>query len=382
MYLKKLMERRAELEAQMSTLLQTGEAEERALSEEEQNAFDAAEAEIRTIDATIERYQRNRNAPQPQEGGNDDVAAQEERAFVDYIMGRAQEIRTGEQDFTVGNNGAIIPTTIANRIIKAVKDRCPILAGATLFRDKGTLKVPVYGNANSTHNITVGYGTEFSDLTADAGAFSSVDLGGYLVGALTLVSRKLQNNAAFDVVEYVVNEMAERISIFVEGELLAGTGHTNNHCAGALLTTNTMNAGSTSAISCDNLIDLQAKVKQAYQANACWTMNPATWSVIKKLKDGNGRYLVQDDFTGDFPYRLLGKPVYLSDNMPTIASAAKAVLYGDYSGLAVKISEELNIQVLQEKYATMHAIGVVGWMEIDSIVCDNQKLAALVMSAG
>ena len=382
MYLKKLMERRAELEAQMSTLLQTGEAEERALSEEEQNAFDAAEAEIRTIDATIERYQRNRNAPQPQEGGNDDVAAQEERAFVDYIMGRAQEIRTGEQDFTVGNNGAIIPTTIANRIIKAVKDRCPILAGATLFRDKGTLKIPVYGNANSTHNITVGYGTEFSDLTADAGAFSSVDLGGYLVGALTLVSRKLQNNAAFDVVEFVVNEMAERIAIFVEGELLAGTGHTNNHCAGALLTTNTMNAGSTSAISCDNLIDLQAKVKQAYQANACWTMNPATWSVIKKLKDGNGRYLVQDDFTGDFPYRLLGKPVYLSDNMPTIASAAKAVLYGDYSGLAVKISEELNIQVLKEKYATMHAIGVVGWMEIDSIVADNQKLAALVMSAG
>lgn len=382
MYLKKLMERRAELEAQMSTLLQTGEAEERALSEEEQNAFDAAEAEIRTIDATIERYQRNRNAPQPQEGGNDDVAAQEERAFVDYIMGRAQELRSGEQDFTVGNNGAIIPTTIANRIIKAVKDRCPILAGATLFRDKGTLKIPVYGNANSTHNITVGYGTEFSDLTADAGAFSSVDLGGYLVGALTLVSRKLQNNAAFDVVEFVVNEMAERIAIFVEGELLAGTGHTNNHCAGALLTTNTMNAGSTSAISCDNLIDLQAKVKQAYQANACWTMNPATWSVIKKLKDGNGRYLVQDDFTGDFPYRLLGKPVYLSDNMPTIASAAKAVLYGDYSGLAVKISEELNIQVLKEKYATMHAIGVVGWMEIDSIVADNQKLAALVMSAG
>ena len=382
MYLKKLMERRAELEAQMSTLLQTGEAEERALSEEEQNAFDAAEAEIRTIDATIERYQRNRNAPQPQEGGNDDVAAQEERAFADYIMGRAQELRSGEQNFTVGNKGAIIPTTIANRIIKAVKDRCPILAGATLFRDKGTLKIPVYGNANSTHNITVGYGTEFSDLTADAGAFTSVDLGGYLVGALTLVGRKLQNNAAFDVVEFVVNEMAERIAIFVEGELLAGTGHTNNHCAGALLTTNTMNAGSTSEISADNLIDLQAKVKQAYQANACWTMNPATWSEVKKLKDGNGRYIVQDDFTGDFPYRLLGKPVYLSDNMPTIASAAKAVLYGDYSGLAVKISEELNIQVLQEKYATMHAIGVVGWMEIDSIVCDNQKLAALVMSAG
>ena len=84
---------------------------------------------------------------------------------------------------------------------------------------------------------------------------------------------------------------------------------------------------------------------------------------------------------GQFPYRLLGKPVYLSDNMPTIASGAKAVLYGDYSGLSVKISEELNVQVLLEKYATQHAIGIVGWMEIDSAVADAQKLAVLVMSA-
>ena len=380
MYLKKLMESRAELEAQMNTLVQTGEAEERALSEEEQAAFDAAEKEIRAIDATIERYNRNRNAPQAQAAGGEDAAALEERAFADYVMGRAQEMRNGEQNFTVGNNGAIIPTTIANRIIKAVKDRCPILAGATLYRDKGNLKIPVYGNANSTHNISVGYGADFTELTADAGAFTSVDLGGYLVGALTLVGRKLQNNAAFDVVEFVVNEMAERIAIFVEGELLAGTGHIDNHCEGALATTNTVLAGSVSAISADNLVDLQAKVKQAYQANACWTMHPNTWSVVKKLKDGNGRYLVQDDFASQFPYRLLGKPVYLSDNMPTIASAAKAVLYGDYSGLSVKISEELNVQVLLEKYATQHAIGIVGWMEIDSAVADAQKLATLVMS--
>lgn len=380
MYLKKLMERRAELEAQMNTLVQTGEAEERALSEEEQASFDAAEKEIRAIDATIERYNRNRNAPQAQNASGEDAAALEERAFADYIMGRAKEMRTGEQNFTVGNNGAIIPTTIANRIIKAVKDRCPILAGATLYRDKGNLKIPVYGNANSTHNISVGYGADFSELTADAGAFTSVDLGGYLVGALTLVGRKLQNNAAFDVVEFVVNEMAERIADFVEGELLAGTGHTNNHCEGALATTNTVLAGSVSDISADNLIDLQAKVKQAYQANACWTMHPNVWSMVKKIKDGNGRYLVQDDFTGEFPYRLLGKPVFLSDNMPTIASAAKAVLYGDYSGLSVKISEELNVQVLLEKYATQHAIGIVGWMEIDSVVADAQKLAVLVMS--
>lgn len=304
---------------------------------------------------------------------------QELRSFAGFIRGTVNQMRAGEQNFNVANNGALLPTSIANRIIEAVRDMCPILAGADVYHVSGTLKIPVYGKANTTHGIAVGYGADFSELTADAGAFTSVDLSGYLVGALSLVGRSLLNNADIDLVSFVVRKMAEAVSVFVEGELLAGTGATG-HCTGALSTTNTMNAGSVSAITADNLIDLQAKVKQAFQARAVWTMHPLTWTAIKKLKDKNDRYLVQDDITGEFPYRLLGKPVYLSDNMPTIASAAKAVLYGDYSGLSVNIRENMSIEVLREKYATQHAVGVVAWMELDSKVSDPQKLATLVMS--
>ena len=382
MYLKELNERKADLAAQMAAIVQTGETENRALTDEEQKAFDQMEAEIRSIDATIERYQRNRAAAQQpqQEPGGENAAAAEERAFANYIRGTAMELRSGEQNLDIAGSSAIIPTTIANRIIQAVKDRCPILAGCDLYHVKGKLRIPVWGNANSTHNIAVGYSADFTELTADAGKFTSVNLDGYLSGALALVGRQLVNNAAFDVVQFVVDYMAEEISTWAEGELIAGTGHSNDHCEGALSTTNTINAGSTSDISADNLIDLQACVKQVYQKDACWTMHPATWTLVKKLKDGNGRYLVQDDFTGEMPYRLLGKPVYLSEAMPQIASAAKAVLYGDYKGLAAKIGEELNVQVLREKYATQHAIGVVGWLEIDSAVANPQKLATLTMS--
>lgn len=307
---------------------------------------------------------------------------QELRAFAGFIRGTVVQMRAGEQNFSLTNNGALLPTSIANRIIEAVRDMCPILAGADVYHVSGTLKIPVYGKANTTHDIAVGYGADFSELTADAGAFTSVDLTGYLVGALSLVGRSLLNNADIDLVSFVVRKMAESISVFVEGELLTGTGSANNHCTGALSTTNTMNAGSVSAISADNLIDLQAKVKQAFQSKAVWTMHPSTWVAIKKLKDKNDRYLVQDDITGEFPYRLLGKPVYLSDNMPIIASAAKAVLYGDYSGLSVNIRESMTVEVLREKYATQHAVGVVAWMELDSKVSDPQKLATLVMSTG
>ena len=378
--LKALMEKRDELKNDMENLVGKADAEARAMSDEETAAFDAAEQEIQAIDETIARQERasqldSRSIPTDTE----ERAAEDERVFTDYILGRVSEMRAGEQNVTMATNGAIIPTTIANRIIKEVKDRCPILARATIYNVKGTLKVPVWGKANTSHDIAVGYQTEFTEITADSGKFTSVDLGGYLAGALTLIGRSVENNSAFSVVDFIISQMAEAIATWLEGQLLTGTG--SSAAQGALATTNTLTTAAAAAITADELIDLQTKVKQAYQANACWTMNPATFTLVKKLKDGNNRYLLQDDLTGEFPYRLLGKPVFLSDNMPAVAASAKTVLYGDYSGLSVNFRENISIQVLREKYATQHAIGVVSWFEFDSRVTDNQKLAVLVQKS-
>ena len=377
--LKALMERREELRQNMETLVSTADTECRAMTEEEAAQFDAAESEIRAIDATIEREERTRgvsNLPAPTDA--EERAAAEESAFVDYVMGRVSELRAGEQNLTMANNGAIIPTSIADRIVTAVRDRCPILSGATIYRVNGTLKVPVWGKANTTHDIAVGYQTEFTELTADSGKFTSVDLSGYLAGALTLIGNSVENNSVFNVTDFIINQMAEEIALFLEKELLNGT---SGKATGALSTPTVVTAASATAITADELIELQAQVKQVYQANACWTMAPETFTSLKKLKDSNGRYLLQDDVTGEFPYRLLGKPVYLSDNMPKLAAGASAVLYGDYSGLSVNLREDISIQVLREKYATQHAIGVVAWFEFDSKVTDSQKLAVLNMKS-
>lgn len=377
--LKALMERREELRQNMETLVSTADTECRAMTEEETAQFDAAESEIRAIDATIEREERTRGVPNlPAPTAAEERAAAEESAFVDYVMGRVSELRAGEQNLTMANNGAIIPTSIADRIVTAVRDRCPILSGATIYRVNGTLKVPVWGKANTTHDIAVGYQTEFTELTADSGKFTSVDLSGYLAGALTLIGNSVENNSVFNVTDFIINQMAEEIALFLEKELLNGT---SGKATGALSTPTAVTAASATAITADELIELQAQVKQVYQANACWTMAPETFTSLKKLKDSNGRYLLQDDVTGEFPYRLLGKPVYLSDNMPKLAAGASAVLYGDYSGLSVNLREDISIQVLREKYATQHAIGVVAWFEFDSKVTDSQKLAVLKMKA-
>jgi len=385
MNLKALIEKRAELQTEMEGYVGKADTETRAMSAEEIAKFDAAEQAIKDIDATIQREERARkmeNIVVAPATVVEDRAVTEERAFLNYIKsecGIPVEQRAGEQNFTIANNGAVIPTTIANRVISTIKEMCPILSRATMFAVKGTLKVPVYGLANSTHDIAVGYQTEFTDITADAGKFTSVDLTGFLAGALTLIGKSVINNSEIDITTFIVNEMAKKIALFLEKELLNGT---TDKATGALATTSTLNAGSTSAISADNLIDLQAKIPTAYQGAACWTMAPATFTAIRKLKYGDGKYLIQDSFTGTTPFTLLGKPVFLSDNMPAIGSGNKAVLYGDYSGLAVNMRQNIEMQVLLEKYATMHAVGLVSWFEFDSEVIDHQKLATLVMSAG
>lgn len=380
-YLKKLAEQRDEKTKKMQELMDKAKAEERALTEEENAEFERLEKEISGIDKTVKAEKRSlQMAAHEGQKSNHTQETQEEaeeRAFLDCIMA-AVENRSGEQNLATGTNGSIIPTSIANRIIKAIKDRSPILQRATVYNVKGTLKIPVWGDADG-HNIKVAFVDEFQKITADAGKFTSVDLTGYMFSALTLIGRQLENNASFSVVDFVINQMAEEIAIFLEGKLLNGEA---SKMEGALATKTKVTTAASSVLTADELIDVQSKIKQVYQGNACWIMHSDTFAAIRKLKDGNNRYLLQDDVTQAFPYRLLGKPVFLSDNMPKIATSAKVVLYGDMSGLSVNIRQNLQMQVLREKYSDVHAIGIQAWMEADSKVTDHQRLAVLEMSVG
>lgn len=378
MSIKKLTEKRAALKAEMQSIIDTASSEERAVNEEEAKKFDELENEIKAIDSTVAMADKARNITDivSPSGNVADTKEAEERAFSDYIKGKVTEMRAGEQNVTMDNNGAVIPESIANRIIDTVKDLCPILAGSEIYHVKGTLKIPKWTKANG-HDITVGFQEEFTELTADSGKFESVDLSGYLAGALTLIGRSVENNASVNLVDFIVKKMSEAIAEFYEKTLLNGSAKTQ----GALSTQNTVTADSADAISFSDLVKLQSAVKQVYQKNACWTMSPDTFTAIKLLTDTNGRPLLEPDATKPFPFTLLGKPVYISENMPSVKAGGKSVLYGDYSGLSVNIRENISLEVLREKYATKHALGIVAWFEFDSKITDEQKLAVLVHPA-
>lgn len=216
--MKKLIEKRAVLKAEMQSILDTASEEERAVSDDEAKKFDELENEIRAIDETIERNKKMYGISDVLHPTTDTAVNSvqaEERAFVDFIQGRISEMRAGEQNFTTSNNTAIIPQTIANRIIKTVTEICPVLAGAEMYHVKGTLKIPKYTKA-SGHDITVGYAEEFTELTADAGKFITVDLSGHLMGALTLVGKSVINNSSVDIMGFITQHMAEQIAVCLE----------------------------------------------------------------------------------------------------------------------------------------------------------------------
>lgn len=378
--LKKLIEKKAALIDEMQKMIESAATENRAFNETEQKKFDEIETEIKALDSTIQAEERARSYGKKVQAGEPESKEEiEKRSFADYLRGKSVEMRSGEQNVTMSNNSAIIPVTIANKIIDSITEICPILSGADIYHEKGTLKIPKWTLANTNHDVTFGYASEFSELVADSGKFASVDLGGYLAGGLVLVGRSVINSATFDIASFIINKVAEKAAVFLEHELLVGTG--SSAAQGATATSNSVTAAATNAITLDELITLQSSIKTAYQTNACWTMHPTTFTYLKKLKDTTNRPLLESDPSKPFPYTILGKPVYLSDNMPTIAASAKTILYGDYSGLSVNFREDIGIDILREKYATQHAIGINAWLEFDSKVSDENKLAVLVQKA-
>ena len=379
--IKLYKEKRAEYEKKMNDMLDLAQIEERALTDEESTEFDDLEKKIQNIDRTLAAEERARKLEltneESEEKGEEQRAEETEkrdvRAFANFVRGVVSEERA--DNLVTADAGAVVPTSIANKIIAKVYDICPLYALADRYAVKGTLSIPYY-EEDSTNAITMAYASESETLTANSGKFKSIELKGFLAGALVKVPKTLVNNSDFALVEYVVNRMAEAISRWIEKELLNGT---DNKITGLKNATQVITTEAATAITADELIDLQEQIPDVYQPGSIWVMNKATRTAIRKLKDKDGNYILNKDATSKWGYSLFGADVFVSDNMPKIAGDAVTVFYLNPTGLAVKVSEDINIEVLKEVFAAQHCLGVTGWLEIDGKIQDQQKVAALKM---
>lgn len=382
---KKLIEKRNDLVMQMDNLVKVADEETRALNEEETTKFEGLQKEVADIDKTLKLAQEERSLmsvsdeEKPAKEDKKAMAMAEERAFANFL-------RNGETTFSdtetrsdvnlaKGDNGVLIPTTIAERIVSTVKNIAPILENSDFYDVKGDLVFAVEDEATS--KTTCAYVGEFQELESTTNKFKSVVLKGNVVGVLTKVSKSLINNVGFDIVNYVITKVAEAIATFLDNEMLNGS----TKIQGLLQAKQQVTAGAAAALTADDLINLQLTIPQKFRGNGVFIMNPDTFKACSKLKNAQGEYLLNKDITNGFGYTLLGRPVFESDNMPKIATKAKVAVFADLKGYSTKLSSEsAEITILKERFATQYAVGVAGYVEIDGKIVEEQRIAVLAMA--
>lgn len=383
MNLKFLMEKRNELTENMKGIVEVAKSENRIITEDETKKFNDLEKEIAEVDNMIEKMKKVEDLTlikaDDEKVEVENKVNQEEierKAFLNYIRNEvSNRISNQDANLEAGANGAIVPKTIAKKIITKVYDMSSVLKDATKYDTKGKISIPVYG-ANGSNDITVEYATEFGNLESKIGKFTSVDLDGFLATALAKLSNSLINNTDIDLENKIIELMSEAIALFMEREILKGTV---GKVEGLSTLSNKVTTATPTAITAEELIKTKNKVKKKNRKNAKWIVSNDTLTYIESLKDSDGRFLFRDDMNGEFNGYLLGYPVEVSDNMDEIATGKTVAYFGDFSGVALKQkSNDIEINVLREIFATQHATGINAWIEFDAKVEDYNKIVKLV----
>lgn len=110
-------------------------------------------------------------------------------------------------------------------------------------------------------------------------------------------------------------------------------------------------SGGATTLTADGLIDTQAALKEAYQAQAVWLMKRATFGAIIKLKGADNFYFGPMMLAQGVPtMQLLGKRVMFCDDMQALGTGSNLVCaYGDF-GRAYTILDRVGLQVLRDPF--------------------------------
>ncbi|EOU2006495.1 phage major capsid protein [Clostridium perfringens] len=372
---KELLEKRNALIGEIEGIKDKAKEEKRAFEENENTRMAEIVAEIKGIDSTAKLEEETRNLElkdgvidmeEKREKTVEEIKNEEIRSLEKFIKG-------DERALGVANNGGVIPTSIASKIIEKVKELSPIYSMCTIYNVGGDLVFPVYDETSSSISAT--YVEDFAELTEGTGKFTTVKLQDYIVGCLAKISKSLINRSDFDLVGFVVKKVAQAIADFLEKELINGT----TKIKGLASNKNVVTSATTGKIGSDDIIDLMMEVPEVFQENACFIMHKNTLKALRKLKDADGDYILQKDIREGFGWSLFGKKVFTTESMQEVATGNKAIHYGDMSGLYVKLTKNIELQMLMEKYATQFAVGACAYIECDAAIVEPQKIATLTV---
>lgn len=399
MTLNEMLEKRKNLLNTMDGFLDTHKNSNGALSLEDDATYSKMEKEFDELTASITRAQRRANMEmEMNKPVNAPITAkpmvmteQEEntgRASNAYkknfwnAMRRKQmtpEMANALQIGTDSEGGYLVPDEYEKTLVEALEEENIFRKLAhVISTSSGDRKIPVVASKGSASWVD-----EEGTIPDSDDAFNQVSIGAYKLGTLIKVSNELLNDSVFNLESYISKEFARRIGAKEEDAFFNGNGTGKpvgifNATGGAEVG---VTAASATAITADEIIDLFYSLKAPYRKNAVWILNDATIKTIRKLKDNNGNYLWQPSLTAGTPDTILGRPVYTSSYVPTIAAGAKTIAFGDFSYYWIADRAGRNFKKLTELYAANDQTGFVATQRVDGKLILPEAIKVLKMKA-
>lgn len=380
--------------------------------------YDRLDGEAKTLEQRLDRAQQlsdreasleeSRSRPDPRRptGGDimlpngpeaKEIADQRREAFVAYLRygtsGLTSEqrkllvhapVEQRAQGTQVGTQGGYFtPQGFMDEVMVSLKAWGPMLdPGITrVLRTASGNEIP-WPTLDDTANegSLIGENVQVTELEVVAG---TKNIAAYkYTSRVILVAAELLQDAAVDVEGLIRSAMAERCGRIGNKHLTTGDGSSKPNgivtAAAAGVT-----AASATAIAMDELIDLEHAVDPAYRAspNCRFMFNDSTLKAIRKLKDGEGRYLWQPaDARAGAPATLLNYAYSVNQAMASIATGNKTVVFGDFSRYVTRVVNEFAVRRLVERYADYDQIGFIGFMRLDGELIDTGAVKVLTQA--
>lgn len=300
------------------------------------------------------------------------------KIFMDYIrgLGDNRSVRNALQEGTNSEGGYLVPEEFEKRVIEKLTDQNVIRRYAHVIRTSSPRKIPVEASAGVATWIA-----EEGQYQGTDPSYAQVTLDAFKVGQMIKVSDELLEDAAFDLEDYLADQLAKAIAKAEELAFCTGNGTgkpTGIFTAGGGdvgVTT-----GAVDKITADEILDLVYSLKAPYRRNARFYLNDQTIKVIRKLKDGNGNFIWQPALTEGQPDRLCGFPVE-STEAPTIAAGALVIAFGDLDYYWIADRTDMDVRRLNELYAENGQVGFRGSRRTDAKVVVAEAIKLLQMHA-
>ena len=399
MTISELRDKRANLWKSMTAFLDTRTGSDGVLSAEDDASYAKMEKDFDALTNEIKRMERKEaleaemNKPvgtpiteKPMKTSDDEEKTGRASKVYNKSFWNAMrqknirpEIANALQEGTDSEGGYLVPDEFEHTLIEALESENIFRTLAHVIQTaSGDRKIPVVASKG-----TASWVDEEGAITESDDAFSQVSIGAYKLGTLIKVSNELLNDSVFNLEQYISKEFARRIGNKEEDAFFNGDGSGKpvgifNGTGGAQVGVTTASA---SAITADEVIDLFYSLGAPYRKNAVWVVNDATVKAIRKLKDGNGNYLWQPALTSGTPDTLLGRPVKTSAYVPTIASGAKVIAFGDFGYYWIADRQGRVFKKLSELYAATDQTGFVATQRVDGKLILPEAIKVLQMKA-